>query len=98
SQCYRRIPTRCLELRMRPDPCRTVAQITFDVWRSEFHSARIDRRYGVKIMKRKMLILLMATAVSASLALADGAGDPASSRHITLQEAVQLALKHNHDI
>jgi outer membrane protein TolC len=49
-------------------------------------------------MKRKMLILLMATAVSASLALADGAGDPASSRHITLQEAVQLALKHNHDI
>jgi len=49
-------------------------------------------------MKRKALILLMATAVSASLALADGAGDPAASRHITLQEAVQLALKHNHDI
>jgi outer membrane protein TolC len=49
-------------------------------------------------MKRKALILLMATAASASLALADGAGDPAASRHITLQEALQLALKHNHDI
>ena len=49
-------------------------------------------------MKWKMLILLMVTAVSASLALADGADDSASSRHITLREAVQLALKHNHDI
>jgi outer membrane protein TolC len=49
-------------------------------------------------MKRKVLILLMATAVSASLAFADEARDPAASRHITLQEAVQLALKHNHNI
>ena len=49
-------------------------------------------------MKRRALILLMATAVCASFALADEAGDPATSRHITLQEAVQLALNHNHDI
>jgi outer membrane protein TolC len=49
-------------------------------------------------MKQRVLILLMAMAVSASFALADGTGDPASSRHITLREAVQLALKHNHDI
>jgi outer membrane protein TolC len=49
-------------------------------------------------MKRKVLILLMATAVSASLAFADEARDPAASRHITLHEAVQLALQHNHDI
>ena len=49
-------------------------------------------------MKRRVLILVMATAVSASLALADGAGDPATSRHITLREAVKLAMKHNHDI
>lgn len=49
-------------------------------------------------MKRRALILLIATAVSASLALADGAGNPATSRHITVQEAVLLALKHNHDI
>jgi outer membrane protein TolC len=49
-------------------------------------------------MKRKVLILLMATAVSASLAFADEAHDPAASRHITLHEAVQLALQHNHDI
>src|SRR5580704_12911892 len=48
-------------------------------------------------MKRKVLILLMATAVSASLAFADEARDPAASRHITLHEAVQLALQHNHD-
>jgi outer membrane protein TolC len=49
-------------------------------------------------MKQKVLILLVAMVVSASLALADGEGEPAPSRHITLQEAVQLALKHNHDI
>src|SRR5271154_3701008 len=49
-------------------------------------------------MKRKLFILLMATAVSAPLAFADGARDSAASRHITLQEAVQLALTHNHDI
>jgi len=49
-------------------------------------------------MKRKVLILLIVTAASAPLAFADGAGDPANSRHITLQEAVQLASKHNHDI
>jgi len=49
-------------------------------------------------MKRKALILLMATGVSASLTLAGGEGDPAALRYITLQEAVQLALKHNHDI
>jgi outer membrane protein TolC len=49
-------------------------------------------------MKRKVLILLMATAFSASLAFADEARDPAASRHITLHESVQLALKHNHDI
>src|SRR5271169_4178471 len=49
-------------------------------------------------MKRKLFILLMATAVSAPLAFADGARDSTASRHITLQEAVQLALTHNHDI
>src|ERR1700739_2970445 len=49
-------------------------------------------------MKRKMLIVLMVTSVSASLALADGAADPAGSLESTPREAVQLALKHNHDI
>jgi outer membrane protein TolC len=49
-------------------------------------------------MKRKALTLLTATALSASLALADETGRSALSRHITLPEAVQLALKHNHNI
>ena len=49
-------------------------------------------------MKRKAIILLTATAFLASLALAEKTGDTASSRHITLQEAVQLALQHNHNI
>jgi outer membrane protein TolC len=48
-------------------------------------------------MKRKALALLTATALFASLALADETGG-APSRHITLQEAVQLALKHNHNV
>ena len=49
-------------------------------------------------MKRKALTLLTATALSAFLALADETGRAASSRHITLPEAVQLALKHNHNV
>jgi len=44
-------------------------------------------------MKRRALFLLMATALSCSLAWADGTGSTASSRHISLREAVQLALK-----
>ena len=42
--------------------------------------------------------LLMAIALSPCLAGAEEAGNTPSSRHMTLQEAVQLALKHNHDI
>jgi outer membrane protein TolC len=49
-------------------------------------------------MKRKALTLLTAWALSACLALADQTGVAAPSRHITLQEAVQLALKHNHNV
>ena len=49
-------------------------------------------------MKRKALFLLMATALSSFLALADETGRTAPSRHITLQEAVQLALKYNHHV
>ena len=49
-------------------------------------------------MKRKTLTLLAAMALSASLAFADETGGAAPSGHITLQEAVQLALKHNHNV
>jgi outer membrane protein TolC len=47
-------------------------------------------------MKRKALTLLTAWALSACLTLADGTSG--TGRHITLQEAVQLALKHNHNV
>src|SRR6266851_1198280 len=49
-------------------------------------------------MKRKAILLLMATALSSSLAWADGTGSTAPSRRITLGEAVQLALKHKHNV
>ncbi|HET6931576.1 MAG TPA: TolC family protein, partial [Candidatus Acidoferrum sp.] len=49
-------------------------------------------------MKRKILTLLTATALCAYVALADETGGAAPPRHITLREAVQLALKHNHDV
>jgi len=42
--------------------------------------------------------LLVAIACFASTAAAREPGNSAPPRHITLQEAVQLALKHNHDI
>ena len=50
------------------------------------------------MMIRKALTLLTATAVCASLVFADETGGTAPSRHVTLQEAVQLALKHNHNV
>jgi outer membrane protein TolC len=49
-------------------------------------------------MKRKAILLLMTTTLSCSLILADETGSTAPSRRITLQEAVQLALKHNHSV
>ena len=49
-------------------------------------------------MKKKALTLLTAAALSVCLALADETGGAAPSRHITLREAVQLALKHNHNV
>jgi outer membrane protein TolC len=49
-------------------------------------------------MKRKALTLLTALALCTYLTLADETGGTAPSRHITLQEAVQLALKHNHNV
>jgi outer membrane protein TolC len=44
------------------------------------------------------LFLLMAIAFSCCFAGAEETGNTPPSRHMTLQEAVQLALKHNHDI
>src|SRR6478672_527781 len=49
-------------------------------------------------MKRKAVFLLVATALSCSLTLADETGSTAPSRRISLREAVQLALKHNHNV
>ena len=48
-------------------------------------------------MKRKILLLLTAGALSCSLTSADETGST-PARHITLREAVQLALKHNHNV
>ena len=49
-------------------------------------------------MKLKLLSLLIATAISCFLTLADETGRSAPSRRISLREAVQLALKHNHNV
>ena len=47
-------------------------------------------------MKRKALFLLMTTALTSYLAFAEEGGDNPAARHITVQEAVQFALRHNH--
>ena len=50
-------------------------------------------------MKRNPALLLLVTiAVSSCLAGSEETSNTPPPRHITLQEAVQLALKHNHDI
>ena len=57
-------------------------------------------RKGVEIMKRNAaLFVLVTTGLCICVAAAQETEQyGTSSRHITLQEAVQLALKHNHDI
>jgi outer membrane protein TolC len=49
-------------------------------------------------MKRRAFFLMVATAFSACMVAAEETGNTASPRHIALQEAVQLALLHNHNI
>jgi outer membrane protein TolC len=48
--------------------------------------------------RRAALFVLMAIAFSPCLAGAEETGNTSSPRHMTLQEAVQLAVKHNHSI
>ena len=51
------------------------------------------------MMKRNAtFILLISTAFSACFIAGQETGKTGPPRHITLQEAVELALKHNHDI
>jgi len=49
-------------------------------------------------MKTNQALLLLAIAFSCCLAGAEETGNTRPARHMTLQEAVQLALNHNHDI
>ena len=49
-------------------------------------------------MKWKLQLLLIALVLSAVLAFAGEPGGNASARHITLHEAVQLAVQHNHTV
>jgi outer membrane protein TolC len=49
-------------------------------------------------MKRRAFFLMVATAFSACMVAAEETGHTAPPRHIALQEAVQLALLHNHNI
>jgi len=82
---------------MCTDPRRDVAQVTIELSRLERRPADIDRRKGGKIMRRKLLLIFIAAVLYASPAFPGDKDDPAPS-HITLQEAVQLALKHNHNV
>ena len=49
-------------------------------------------------MKPKAWALLIALGLCSSVAFGGEPGDTASARHITIHEAVQLALQHNHHI
>jgi outer membrane protein TolC len=49
-------------------------------------------------MKWKLQLVLLTLVLSGALAFAGEPGDTASARRITLHEAVQLALQHNHNV
>ena len=72
---------------------RIAAQVTAEL-RPPQHIAAGERE---TIMKRR-LCFIFALAWSSVLAFAEEPRNSAPPRHITLQEAVQLALQHNHNI
>jgi outer membrane protein TolC len=49
-------------------------------------------------MKCKSQLLLITLQLAGPMVFAGEPGDTASARYITLHEAVQLALQHNHDV
>src|ERR1700691_3275150 len=49
-------------------------------------------------MKWKSQLLLLTLLLAGPMVFAGELGASASARHITLQEAVQLALQHNHNV
>ena len=49
-------------------------------------------------MKWRLQILLIAVALTGRPAFGDEQSNPASPRQITLYDAVQLALHHNHNV
>jgi outer membrane protein TolC len=58
----------------------------------------MKRNAAIFLVTKLIPALLMAIAFSPPLAEADETGNAPPARHITLQEAVQLALMRNHDI
>src|SRR6266478_107152 len=84
---------------MRIGPSRSAAPISVGLRRPEHATADTSLREGVEIVKRNAaLFLLITIAFSPCLAGAEEAGNTPPPRHMTLQEAVQSALTHNHDI
>jgi outer membrane protein TolC len=85
---------------MRLDSCRFAAQVTFELRRSQRHATDSRRWEEVKSMKlNTALFVLAGAAFSVCIATSQETSNTAPPpRQITLQEAVQLALKHNHDI
>src|SRR5579862_894973 len=85
---------------MRVDLCRLAAQVAFELRRTQRYARDSHLRKEIKSMKLNMaLFVLAATGFSICIAAAQETSNTASPpRHITLQEAVQLALKRNHDI
>src|SRR5690349_5437504 len=85
---------------MRVDLCRLAAQVAFELRRTQRYARDSHPRKEIKSMKLNMaLFVLAATGFFVCIAAAQETSNAASPpRHITLQEAVQLALKRNHDI
>src|SRR5208283_3745362 len=70
--------------------------VALELPRPERPSKHSGPHEGVKRMTARTKNLLIVLGLSSSLALAAEPGDRASARHITLQQAVQLELQHNH--
>src|SRR5271167_4208385 len=88
---------------MRIDLCRAAAQIAVGLWRPERATAGTSLCEGVQVMKRNAALFLLTALLTAidfspCLARAEETGSALPSRQMSLHEAVQLALNHNHNV
>src|SRR6516225_5320198 len=82
-------------MRRRASPYRAAPQIALELWRTQLPGSGRRKRED-KVMTIRTILFCAAFSLIFIARLSAQEPKTPEPRHITLQEAVQLALKHNH--